>query len=96
MIGPRRWAESVYQGWIQEKGHCFANPPFGRIMISTYNGRPRSSCYDESRPLIAALACLMVRVYVEASALGPNPRIQRRPPLVRRGAKFRLGAFSIG
>ena len=70
--------------------------PLGRIKISTYDGRLRSSCYDESRPLIAALACLIVLVYVEASAFGPNPWIQRRPPLVRRGAKFCLGAFAIG
>ena len=45
----------------------------GRIKISTYDGRLRSSCYDESRPLIAALADLFGFSYVLFKDLGLKP-----------------------
>jgi hypothetical protein len=47
--------------------------PFGRVGISTYDGRLRSSCYDESRPLIAALADLFGFSYVLFKDLGLKP-----------------------
>ena len=63
-----------------QRGAVFAGAPparpLGRIKISTYDGRLRSSCYDESRPLIAGPADvirLLVREGQNPGSIGPCP-----------------------